>query len=558
MNHQNSTAPEIASAFPGRSAKSIRLMMAGNVIRVGRDGSLLSMGGTDEVRELVEEAPSNDGPVSHQANQDRRSKKRITADKLWSDHMLGDDTWAEGGELDGQPVAYRWNGVSYEFVSDVHGTTLAASWFNENHPEHASISKASSSWQFFTSMLRTERRIPKLTTRVVIPCQDRYLEIKPDGQVVALAPDRALGLTHQIKINCQTAADQTHEVTPPPPTSRFLKWIEAAHPDPDVRALVQEQCGATLLPTNFQVAAWWYGKAGCGKSTLAEICKAMQHNAASTRLNALGSRFGGQSLVGASLIMVDEVDADGRTDEGLLKSWISGNSVTVDRKNVAPITYQSRAKWLICSNMAPFFKDKSDGIWRRICVVPWEVVVPEEDRIPDFQNVVLAEEGVHILNWMLAGAVRLVQRGTFLPESQRPEIVRDVKLEARYDCDSVLAWTADENVVVTNPVGGSYNSKDLVYGAYEDWCRAAHRDALERRQFWKGLKGLLKFRETRPREAGRNLTRRVNLAWDGPVNSVGGTVVDINAGRAKVPDVGPGASTADPFDQLLSGKDIEF
>lgn len=475
--------------------------------------------------------------------------KPITAEKQWSDHMLMTEghLWAEGGDPDSSPLVYRWNGNSYDLVSQQEGIQRAAAWFDANCPDKASASRAEAAWNYFALMLRSKAHLPQVTSRTIIPCRDHYLEILPNGQVITVAPDPKLGMTYQVKVNCESKPGSPHVVAPLPEDSRFRAWIEAAHPDPEVRNLVQEQCGATLLSTNYQIAAWWYGAAGCGKSTLAAICKAMQRNAASARLEELGGRFAGQPLMGVSLITVDEVDATGRISEGLLKSWISGDSVQVDRKGIAALTYQSKAKWIICSNGTPFFRDKSDGIWRRLCVVPWTHPIPEADRIPDFADLVLREEGLAILNWMLAGAVRLIQRGRFLTEHERPQIVQELKAQVRRECDSVRGWVEDEHVVA----GGAETSKDDVYTAYVHWCQAAHEDALERRQFWKGLRNLVSFRERKTRR-GQAQVRLVNVTWGGcPALAPSANVVDLASARSIPP-----AEVA--WDEAWPNDDIAF
>ena len=45
--------------------------------------------------------------------------KPVTAEKLWSDHILSTEghLWAEGGDDSGTPMVYRWNGTSYDLVA---------------------------------------------------------------------------------------------------------------------------------------------------------------------------------------------------------------------------------------------------------------------------------------------------------------------------------------------------------------------------------------------------------------------------------------------------------
>jgi phage/plasmid-associated DNA primase len=146
-----------------------------------------------------------------------------------------------------------------------------------------------------------------------------------------------------------------------PADSRFAKFLRQAHDDPHVIDLLQEQCGMTLLPGVYSQAAWWHGVAGSGKSTLAEIVEAMHRQVARCNLK-LGDRFSLEPMIGASLILVDEVECE-KWAEGRFKTMVSGNGIGIDRKNQKQLaSYHSTAKWIITSTRPLHPRQEQRGV----------------------------------------------------------------------------------------------------------------------------------------------------------------------------------------------------
>lgn len=446
-------------------------------------------------------------------------KNAPSLSKLWADLQLKESIrpwFANFDHTSSSEVLYRWNGSYLQHIGVGEGAAIVSKWLDKHAPHQASTNNAMSCWAFGSARLRTERPSPlQDTNRNIIPCQGVYLEMDQDGTVRGIEPHPDHGMTYAVSIDPGTRPGDVHDIRPLPATSRFRQWLEAALPDAGVRALVQEQCGMTLLPgKNYSTAAWWYGEAGCGKSTLAEICKLMQRQTASTRLSTIGQRFGLESLIGASLVTIDEVDSNERWDEGMFKSLVSCNSVSVDRKNEkALVSCQLRACWIITSNPKPWAKDSSDGIWRRLCVVHWNVTIPQANQIANFHKVLMEEEGALILDWMLEGARSLIIRGRFMSEAERPQAAQDAKEESRNDADSVRAWVKDHRVSADPSV---WKSKEVVFRTYLEWCEVVHQTPLDTRVFWRGLKAYVKYKEENRRCVGNKQARYVTVAWQGP------------------------------------------
>ena len=258
-----------------------------------------------------------------------------------------------------------------------------------------------------------------------------------------------------------------------------------------LRDFVQEFVGYTLLPdTRFQRAQFWLGGGANGKSTLAEIVSALHEKTSAMTLDSLdGFKLSG--LLGASLVYVDETPQ--RIDEQRLKAIISGGLIQVDRKYREALSFRPTAKWIICGNSLPAISDQSLGFWRRLPVVPFTQSFPDGKADHLLSLTIRQNELPGVLNWALAGLVRLLERGRF---AAPPRAVIEAIEGGKRETNSVVAWwhAADVETVETANM-----TKESVYEKYSDWCRSNGMQAVASVKFWKRVRdvapGLVEGRE---------------------------------------------------------------
>ena len=138
------------------------------------------------------------------------------------------------------------------------------------------------------------------------------------------------------------------------------------------------------------------GVGGTGKSTLLEVLTMIvgENFTSNVLLDQFGNRFIFANMLGKYLNIGDD---NGRNDElqnvGTLKSIITGNRVTIDRKNISPIEVRIFAKQLFATNILPYIDFTDGGIMRRLNIVPMNKVIP-----PDIKLCELNEEEIgHIV-----------------------------------------------------------------------------------------------------------------------------------------------------------------
>lgn len=408
--------------------------------------------------------------------------------------------------------AYRWGEHCWEFVHSEEGRTMAAKWLDMAHPDKAASFKATQVWNFACDRLRQEKPAAANESYLnLIPTLSGYLSLMEDGSIEVLKADPIYCIDYVIEAKLSHASTNNYYTPQPvPPDSLFGQYLRDSLPDQGVRDVVQELCGQTLLPSNYGIAGWFYGQGANGKGVLMEVIEAIHRQACRLRLDHLAEKFALEPLVGASLVLVDEV-ANGKFDEELFKTLVTSNGVDVDRKYDKPLrSYRARAKWIISSNNVPHIRDKSDGVWRRIVFIPWQVQIAEADRIPDLDKRIIESELHIVLDWLLMGAVRIVQRGRFIPENQMPEIIRSQKHTMRIESDSVLAWIDEEGI---HQAAGVFTTNDAIYKSYNDWCAAAQRTPLGVEMFWKNIRNrfnVIEKKQSRMRVDGQDTRKRTS------------------------------------------------
>lgn len=252
-----------------------------------------------------------------------------------------------------------------------------------------------------------------------------------------------------------------YDYDPEAKASMFLGVLGNAIPD--VMEFVQEYAGYCLtIDTSYEIALWFKGPRGSGKSTVIEGLVAML----GARHGILGlaeieaSRFALAKIPGKTLLTSTEQPSSYLKSTHIIDALISGETLLIDRKNRDAQELKPIAKVIWAMNDLPRIANTTSGIFRRVRIVEFPELKGEANPLV---KEYIKEEGAGILNWALDGLSRLEERGRFDP----PRKVRDATANFELSND-VPALFVEEECRVEE---GKEVASSLLYSHYNQWCK---------------------------------------------------------------------------------------
>lgn len=259
--------------------------------------------------------------------------------------------------------------------------------------------------------------------------------------------------------------------------------------DQDLITSMQELLGYAMLEGNpQQIFPIWHGDGQNGKSVTLSVIRAILGDYAVTAPSSLfldlkdngGPRPDVVQLRGARLVTAVETRRGQRLNEELVKQMTGGDPIT------ARGLYKDYETWLpthlaiLVTNPLPRVSGDY-SIMRRIMLWPFCVKIPDEERIADFEKVLLGEES-GILNWLIEGLQRYYQNGRKMTFSATAKAAT-----AQYgeEMDVLSLFLAEECVMDAD---GTVERGGL-YALYFAWCHEAGIEPLPKWSFADAIKG---------------------------------------------------------------------
>lgn len=417
-------------------------------------------------------------PMSTKINAVDNSKPVNSTHELrFARDMNSKGLYRKKSEGDGASL-YKWIGTNWDRVDKTKGKEIAWHWLKTNARNLAKDSKAVS---LYNSCLHEIQELGDTSNRTLIPLQNCWLEVTKDNKLKIVKPDRTKGVTYHVKANLdfQEGAEY-YEPKPIPPDSLLAGYLGLSLPDESEQGTVQEYLGYTLLnDTRYQVAQVWVGNGCNGKSVLLKIISELHARVGSLCLDRL-TGFGIVPVVDSSLLVSAETPKKG-INEQELKKIVTGDPISIEYKNKDLFTYKPTGKLLIACNTFPQLNDDTDGIWRRLQIIRWGVSISKEQQITNLDSRIIDEELNLVVDWCLAGLLRLLNRGKF----NEPASVKANKEAEKQNSDSVKAFVADYGVVYSTD---KLIGKDKLYELYEKYSKKNCFYTTAGQMFWKSIR----------------------------------------------------------------------
>lgn len=264
-----------------------------------------------------------------------------------------------------------------------------------------------------------------------------------------------------------------------PTWDMFLMQI--FHNDLELIRFVQKAMGYSLSgDMSEQCMFILWGTGANGKSTFLNVLQNLFGDyATSTRTETFMKKTSEQSndlarLRNTRLVIASEAEENKPMSESLIKQITGGDRITARFLYGEFFEFIPTFKIFMATNHKPKISGGDNGIWRRIKLIPFTVIIPEEKRDRNLTDKLMAENS-GILNWLLEGYRLWEKEGL-----KEPEAIRTANEEYRFDMDSVGSFVAECLNIDASQKERLLNG-DL-YNTYTKWCERNNESVMSHRK----------------------------------------------------------------------------
>jgi putative DNA primase/helicase len=196
-------------------------------------------------------------------------------------------------------------------------------------------------------------------------------------------------------------------------------------------------------------------------------------------------------LNGARLVMTIEAPEGRRLNETLIKKLTGRDTMTARFLHREYFEFEPTFKLWLATNHKPVVYENSLAFWRRVRLIPFTIQISDEERIPNYEKILL-EEREGIINWAIEGFKKWEREGLGIPET-----VKVATQEYKDDMDIIAEFIEEKCIESRN---AEATTKDL-YSAYSKWCEENNEKPISKQSFTRRLeeRGYKSFRTKRER-----------------------------------------------------------
>jgi putative DNA primase/helicase len=283
----------------------------------------------------------------------------------------------------------------------------------------------------------------------------------------------------------------------------FSAFLDRVQPEPGMRAYLARLIGHALEGRVLEhILPIFHGDGANGKGTFTgAILAALGDYADAADPELLNARTfeahptGVADLFGLRLAILHESDAGRRLAEGTVKRLTGGDRLKARRMREDFWHFEPSHTFVLLTNHKPVVTGQDEGIWRRLRLVPWDVVIPPDER-DDHLGGHLRRESDHVLAWLIRGYQDWREHGFADPEQ-----VTEATAAYRAGSDDLGRFLDQQ--CVTGP-NFHVRSSEL-FAAWAKWCTTEGAVAGTNKAFTESL-------QNRGYDTRRS---RVGVVWDG-------------------------------------------
>lgn len=252
--------------------------------------------------------------------------------------------------------------------------------------------------------------------------------------------------------------------------------------DVELRILLEETVGYILLRRNELGKCFILtGLGSNGKSTFIDMLKYFlkAENFSALALEEIGYRFKTAEMFGKLANLGDDISHKFIEETAVFKKLVTGETVNVERKGKDPFEFDNYAKLIFSVNDMPRISDLSEGLKRRLVLIPFNAKFSDTDTDfdPNITDKLQTDSAMrYLLRIGLEGLKRVLAANKFT----LPSVVKSALAQYEQDNNPLLGFLEESRKIENELV------KD-VYLRYDVWCRQCNLKPLSRPVFGREL-----------------------------------------------------------------------
>jgi putative DNA primase/helicase len=323
---------------------------------------------------------------------------------------------------------------------------------------------------------------------VLINLQNGTVEIDPKGSelVKIRNPKREDFLTYQLPFIYDSDA-----LAP-----RFKQYLDEVLPDEQLQKILAEFIGYVFVKTDqlkLEKALILHGPGGNGKSVFFDIVNALlgPENVSTYTLESLTNQNGYYRAKIANKLVNYGSEISTNMQTAMFKQMVSGEPVEARLPYGEPFTLNNYAKLVFNCNELPTDVEHTNAFFRRFMIIPFEVMIPEEDQDKQLSKKIIDNELSGVFNWVLDGLKRVLKQKGF----SQSEVIEKRNNKYRKESDSVQMFISERGYSESMV---DWTALKELYAKYKRYCEADGYYPVAKRKFSKRLEksGYKKVKKT--------------------------------------------------------------
>ncbi|MGA4860936.1 DNA primase family protein [Streptomyces koyangensis] len=333
------------------------------------------------------------------------------------------------------------------------------------------------------SMLVQARSAPGMVLNAALLDADPYALCTPGG-IVDLRTGAVRSASPEQDFHSRSTAVSPRQM----PTPRWLRFLTdtfgAQAEGGEMIDFLQVLLGYSITgDVGGQVMPFLFGSGKNGKSVLLDVLlKLLGDYADAAPPGFLMARpYEGHptdlaELHGRRVVVCSEVKPGDRFDEARVKLLTGGDRIKARRMRQDFFSFEPTHKLWLLGNHRPEVGTGGFAFWRRMRLIPFERVVPDDRKIDNLADLLVTEEGPGILNWLIDGSRRYLGGGKDLTGPERVRVATAAYAETEDHTGRFLAESCR--------LGADLRAEQTqLYQEYKVWCHNEGALPLSSRSF---------------------------------------------------------------------------